>query len=174
MQSWEHKLIANVTVSWKQTEVQARWKYFDSPSENTINIYFNRQVTHWIFSSILLCSDTKTWSLTTAYNLEKAPLAASGNKQTAVFGLYAIVWCHVSVLKHDRTPQNNSTATLPFSQHMNTNTHFHTHTHTWPPCQISASLDELWLLKSWKLMWTNRQTEHLQSCWRLSFSECRV
>ncbi len=56
-----------------------------------------------MFTDVLSCTDTKTGSWTTAFNLETTLSSASGNKQTAVSGLLAAVQLHVLVSEHEDT-----------------------------------------------------------------------
>ncbi len=55
--SWELELTADVTAGWKQ-----RRSMSTHPSRNTINTCFKRCETHWMFSGVLSCTDTKTRS----------------------------------------------------------------------------------------------------------------
>ncbi len=55
-ESWS-SLLTSLLAETKEVAV-----HLDSPSKRTINARFKRRETHRMFSGVLSCTDTKTWS----------------------------------------------------------------------------------------------------------------
>ncbi len=84
----ELELIADVTAGLKCLKTTEEHVHWDNPSKNTINACFKGLETHWMFSGVLSCTDTKTWSYTWLYNPKTAVCFFPKAAERAVFGLY--------------------------------------------------------------------------------------